>query len=51
MQLFDEMVEAVNNIHKINPENCKKRAEELSRENMAKNYIKLYERILENNEW
>ncbi len=40
---IEEMVEAVKNIHTIRPEDCRKRAEELSRETMAKNYITLYE--------
>lgn len=48
---IEDMVEAVNNIHTIRPEDCRKRAEELSRQIMAENYIKLYQRILNNNEW
>ena len=42
---IEEMVEAVKNIHTIKPEDCRKRAEELSREVMAKNYEKLYYKL------
>ena len=35
----------------IRPEDCRKRAEELSRENMARNYLTLYQKILNGNEW
>lgn len=48
---MDEMVSALNNIEKINPEDCRHRAEELSRQIMAKNYEKLYQKILNNEEW
>lgn len=47
----DEMVQAVNNIYKINPEDCRHRAEELSRQVMAENYVKLYRKILNDEEW
>jgi len=43
---IEEMMEAVKNIHTIKPEDCRKRAEELSREVMAKNYEKLYHNTL-----
>lgn len=43
---IEQMVEAVKNIHTIKPEDCRKRAEELSREGMAKNYEKLYSKIM-----
>lgn len=46
-----DMIEAVKNIHTIDPKNCRKRAEELSRQIMAKNYVKLYKRMLNNDEW
>lgn len=39
---LEEMIEAVRNIHTLKPEDCRRRAEELSREVMAKNYVKLY---------
>lgn len=43
---LDEMVEAVKNIQtSIKSEDCRNRAEELSREVMAKNYEKLYRNI------
>lgn len=48
---MSDMIEALNNIHTIDPKNCRKRAEELSREIMAKNYIKLYEKMLNNQDW
>ncbi len=48
---IDEMISAVNNIDKISPVDCRHRAEELSRQVMAKNYLKLYQRILNNDEW
>lgn len=47
----DEMVQAVNNIGKISPEDCRHRAEEFSRQIMAKNYEKLYYKIMKGEEW
>ncbi len=47
----EEMVEAVKNIGKIDPLECRKRAEGFSRLNMAKNYEKLYYRVLNNDQW
>ena len=38
-------------IDKIKPEDCRKRAEMFSRENSAKNYVKVYEEILKGSEW
>lgn len=46
-----DMIDALDKIHTIKPEDCRKRAEELSRENMAKNYLKLYRNILSSHEW
>ena len=50
-----EMVKIVGNIdktkHKISPIHCRKRAEFFSRENMAKNYRILYEKIIKGEEW
>lgn len=48
---IEEMIEAVKKINDIKPENCRKRSEELSRENMAKNYETLYYNIINGNEW
>lgn len=47
----EEMVKATKNIDKIDPLECRKRAEEFSRLKMAENYVKLYQRILDNEEW
>ncbi len=47
----EEMVEAIKNIDKIHPFECRKRAEEFSRLKMAENYVKLYQRTLNNDEW
>lgn len=48
---IEEMIDSVNKIDKINPEDCRKRAEELSRQNMAKNYENLYYKMLKGEEW
>lgn len=43
----DEMVEAIKKIDEIDPEACRKHAEEnFSREQMVKNYLDIYKRIL-----
>ena len=43
----DEMVQAVKNINKIKPQNCRRHIEEnYSREKMAENYIAVYKKIL-----
>lgn len=47
----EEMVGAIKNIDKIDPLECRKRAEEFSRLKMAENYVRLYQRILNNDEW
>jgi len=45
---YEEFVEAITNIDRINPEDCRKRAAEcFSAEVMARNYLKYFERILE----
>ena len=45
---YEEFVEAVRNIDRVNPEDCRKRAAEcFSAEVMARNYLKYFERILE----
>lgn len=46
-----EMLDAVKNIHTIKPEACRERAEQLSRQVMAKEYLKLYNDVLDNKEW
>lgn len=43
---FEDMIEAVKKIDTIKPEDCRKRAEEFSREFMAKNYENLYNKII-----
>lgn len=47
----EEMIDSVNKIHTIKPEDCRKRSEEFSRINMAKNYEKLYYKILNGGGW
>lgn len=46
-----EMIDAVNNVHLIKPEDCRARAEQLSRKVMAENYLKLYERVIKGEDW
>ena len=48
---IQEMIDAVNKIHTIDALACHKRGKELSIQNMAKNYEKLYYKIIEGNEW
>lgn len=48
---IDEMITSLINIHTIDPKECRKRAEELSREVMAKNYETLYYKIIKGDEW
>lgn len=52
---YDTFVKFVENIgksgHIIKPENCRKRAELFSRENMATNYKILYEKVIKGEEW
>jgi len=47
----DDMVSAVNSINTIKPEDCRKRSEFFSKENMAKNKEKLYRDIIAGEEW
>jgi glycosyltransferase involved in cell wall biosynthesis len=47
----EEMINAIMNVQKISPSNCRKHAEKFSRENMALEYEKLYRRILSGDEW
>lgn len=48
----EQMVEAIKNLDKIDPLKCRKHVEDnFSRLKMAKEYVKLYERILNNDEW
>jgi glycosyltransferase involved in cell wall biosynthesis len=43
--------EAVRNLDKTSPQVCRARAEQFDRKFMAENYVKLYERALNNDEW
>lgn len=48
----EQMVEAIKNIDKIDPLKCRKHVEDnFSRLKMAENYVRLYQRILNNDEW
>ncbi len=45
----DDMVEATKKIDKLKPQDCRKHIEDnFSQENMAKNYLKVYKKILKN---
>jgi len=48
---YEEIVEAINNIHNIYPERCRKRSELFSREINANNYLGYYRQILAGGEW
>jgi glycosyltransferase involved in cell wall biosynthesis len=48
---YAQIVDAVRNSHKINPNTCRKRAEMFSREIMAENYLNYYKEALNGNEW
>lgn len=48
---MEDMINAINKIDTIKSENCRKRAEFFSKENMAKNKEKLYRDIISGNEW
>lgn len=47
----EEMIDAINKIHTIKPEDCRSRAEQLSRKVMAENYLKLYQRMMNGQDW
>lgn len=49
----DEMIEVIKTgqVDKIKPEDCRKRGEQFDRKFMAKNYLTLYEEILNGKEW
>lgn len=47
----DQMIEALRKVNTIKPEDCRKRSELFSRTAMAENYVKLYQRILNNDNW
>lgn len=47
----DAMADAVKQVHKIKPLTCRRNAQQFSRENMAKSYLRLYQAILEGTEW
>jgi glycosyltransferase involved in cell wall biosynthesis len=48
---YEEILEAINNIHTISPERCRKRSELFSREKNAQNYLHYYRQILAGDEW
>jgi glycosyltransferase involved in cell wall biosynthesis len=47
----EQMVEAVNKVSNIKPEDCRKRAEQFSKKIMAENYVKLYQKIMKGEDW
>lgn len=47
----DQMIDAVRKVGKIKPKDCRKNGERFSRENMAGEYAKKYQEILEGQEW
>jgi glycosyltransferase involved in cell wall biosynthesis/predicted SAM-dependent methyltransferase len=48
---IDEMVQRMKCIESINPNDCRKRAQQFSRRKMAKDYVNMYEAILSGYEW
>ena len=46
-----EMIDAVSKIHTIRPQDCRARAEQLSRKVMAENYLNLYRKVIRGEEW
>jgi glycosyltransferase involved in cell wall biosynthesis len=48
---FEDYVEAVKNLDKIDPKKCRKNAEKFDYKVMTEKYIKLYEQILNEVEW
>jgi glycosyltransferase involved in cell wall biosynthesis len=48
---YGELVDAVERAESIFPIDCRKQAELFSRENMARGYYALYERLLNNGDW
>ena len=48
---YDDMIRAVENLDKIRPINCRKRAEMFSREKMATRYMELYKEAIDGKEW
>lgn len=47
----EAMVEAVEKVDSVKPEDCRKNAERFSRNVMARSYLELYKSILEGKEW
>ncbi len=48
---YDDLLRALKQIDGISPEECRKRGELFSREKMAENYVKLYEKVVGGEEW
>jgi len=48
---MESMIEGVRMAERIKPRMCRKNTERFSRENMAKNYLRLYRDMLEGREW
>ena len=48
---YDDMIRAVENLDKIRPSACRKRAEVFSREKMAARYVELYNEVISGREW
>jgi glycosyltransferase involved in cell wall biosynthesis len=48
---INEMIDALNKVHTIDPNECRKRALELSRDIMTKNYEKLYYKLMNGEDW
>lgn len=48
---IQEMIDSISKIHTIKSEDCRLRAEQFSRENIAKEYEKLYYRMMKGENW
>ena len=48
---INEMVEAVKRVETVDPSDCRKRAEQFSKERMAERYEHLYKRVSSGDEW
>jgi len=47
----EQMIEAITKIDTISPSECRKRAEQFSKKIMAENYVKLYEKMMNGQDW
>jgi glycosyltransferase involved in cell wall biosynthesis/SAM-dependent methyltransferase len=47
----EQMIEAVSKVDTINSEDCRKRAEQFSKKLMAENYVKLYQKMMNGQDW